>query len=121
MIDIVIANELDDGVSAKNLVETRKDCIAFIGATYGDTVGKKASQAVGNLIDWRNNGAANFNSMFVVATANYKRQYDRYNDKYRWINIAGDIAGLRAATSASRASWWASAGFQGSEHTKLCA
>ena len=34
----------------------------------------------------------------------------RYNDKNRWVNVAGDIAGLRAQTSSSRASWWASAG-----------
>lgn len=34
----------------------------------------------------------------------------RYNDKNRWVNLAGDMAGLRAATSSSRASWWASAG-----------
>ena len=36
----------------------------------------------------------------------------RYNDKNRWVNVAGDIAGLRAQTSSSRASWWASAGLE---------
>lgn len=111
-IDIVIGNEIDGGVSAKNLVETRQDCIAFIGANYGDTVGKKSSVAVSNLVAWRKTGDLNYNSMFVCACANYKLQYDRYNDKDRWINIAGDIAGLRAATSTNRASWWASAGLE---------
>lgn len=111
-IDIVIGNEIDAGVSAKNLVETRKDSIAFIGAEYADVVGAKASVAVSNLVTWRKEGNANFNSMFVVACGNYKYQYDRYNDKNRWINIAGDIAGLRAATSSNRASWFASAGLE---------
>lgn len=111
-IDIVIANELDAGVSAKNLVDTRKDCIGFIGANYGDVVGKKAATATSNLITWRKSGSINYNNMFVVAAGNYKYQYDRYNDKYRWINIAGDIAGLRAQTSMNRASWWASAGLE---------
>ena len=111
-IDIVIANELDGGVSAKNLADTRQDCIAFIGADYGDTVGKKSADAVSALITWRNSGAVNYNNMFVVASGNYKYQYDRYNDKYRWINLAGDIAGLRAQTSMNRASWWASAGLE---------
>ena len=111
-IDIVIANELDAGVSAKNLVDTRKDCIAFIGANYGDVVGKKSATATANLIDWRKSGSINYNNMFVVASGNYKYQYDRYNDKYRWVNIAGDIAGLRAQTSMNRASWWASAGLE---------
>lgn len=111
-IDIVIANELDAGVSAKNLADTRQDCIAFIGANYGDTVGKKSADAVSKLITWRKSGAINYNNMFCVANGNYKYQYDRYNDKYRWINLAGDIAGLRAQTSMNRASWWASAGLE---------
>lgn len=111
-IDIVIANETDGGAAAHNLVEARKDCIGFMGAEYGSVVGKKASDAVAGLIEWRKTGNANFNSMFMVACGNYKYQYDRYNDKNRWVSIAGDIAGLRAATSASRASWWASAGLE---------
>jgi len=115
-IDIVIGNETDGGTAAKNLVDFRKDCIAFVGALYGDVVGKKASQAVSNLVDWRkdinHDRNVNFNNMFVVATGQYKYQYDRYMDKYRWVNIAGDIAGLRAQTSQNRASWWASAGLE---------
>jgi len=111
-IDIVIGNETDAGAAAQSLVDARLDCIAFLGATYSDTVGQKSATAVANLIDYRQTGAWNFNNMFVVASGNYKYQYDRYNDKYRWINIAGDIAGLRAQTSMNRASWWASAGLE---------
>ena len=111
-VDIIIANEIDDGVAAKNLVDERKDCIAFIGSNYGDVVGQKSAVAISKLINWRKTGALNYNDMFVVACGNYKYQYDRYNDKYRWINIAGDIAGLRAQTNTNRASWWASAGLE---------
>lgn len=117
-IDIIIGNELDYGVSCKNLADTRKDCIGFIGAPYESSVGQKSATAVSNLIAWRNGSGAytsnniNYNNMFVVSCGNYKYQYDRYNDKYRWINIAGDIAGLRAQTSQNRASWWASAGLE---------
>lgn len=111
-IDIVIANELDSGASAVSLCNTRKDCLGFIGANYGDVVGKKSSEAVGKLIDWRQTGSLNYNNMFIVACGNYKYQYDRYNDKNRWVNIAGDVAGLRAQTSTTRASWWASAGLE---------
>lgn len=110
-VDIVIGNELAPSI-AKSLVESRKDCIAFVGAPYGEVVGKKASVAVSNLVEWRKTGELNFNNMFMVAGANYKYQYDRYNDKNRWINIAGDIAGLRAQTNTNRASWWASAGLE---------
>jgi phage tail sheath protein FI len=36
--------------------------------------------------------------------------YDRYNDKYRYVNSAGQCAGLRAKTNNDRAQWFASAG-----------
>lgn len=111
-VDIVIANELDGSVSARNLVGSRQDCIAFIGANYGDIVGKKATDATQNLVAWRLSGDINYNSMFCAAFGNYKYQYDRYNDVYRWVNIAGDMAGLRAQTSTNRATWWASAGLE---------
>lgn len=111
-IDIVIGNELDSGASAKELAEKRADCLTFIGSNYSDVVGKKNSDAVLNLINWRTKGTLNFNSMFTVACANYKYMYDRYNDKNRWVNIAGDVAGLRSAVNTSRASWWASAGLE---------
>lgn len=111
-LDIVIANELDGSASAKSLVETRQDCISFIGAKYEDVVGKKATDATTNLVTWRLGGSINYDSMFSAAFGNYKYQYDRYNDVNRWVNIAGDIAGLRAQTSTTRATWWASAGLE---------
>lgn len=67
---------MDSGASAKELADARKDCIAFIGCSYGDVVGKKSSDAVANLIDWRTTGSLNFNSMFTVAVGNYKYMYD---------------------------------------------
>ena len=110
-IDIIIANE-NNALAAINLAEARKDCIAFVGATYGDTVGKTASDAVSALIDWRTTGELNVNSSYVVAGANYMNVYDKYADRYRWINVAGTIAGLRAQTNTNLASWWASAGLE---------
>lgn len=111
-VDIVIANELDYGVSAKNLAETRQDCIAFIGVDYARVVGLSRTKCVENVIKARNSGEYNYSSMFCVFTAQYKNQYDKYTDTYRWVNIAGDIAGLRAQTTTNRASWWASAGLE---------
>lgn len=99
-IDIVIANESDAGSSAANLAMSRKDCLAFIGANYGDCVGAKATIATGNLVNWRKSGSLNFSSMFCVSAANYKYQYDKYSGKNRWINIAGDISGLNNLSSA---------------------
>lgn len=110
-IDIVIANE-NNPLAAINLANARKDCVAFVGARYADTVGKTASDANSALITWRTEGEMNVNSSYVVVGANYVNVYDKYSDSYKWINVAGTIAGLRAQTNTNLASWWASAGLE---------
>jgi phage tail sheath protein FI len=110
-IDIVIGNE-SNPIAAFNLADSRKDCIAFIGAAYGDTVGKKATDAMAAIVTWRKTGELNINSSYAVAGANYMNIYDKYANKNRWVNVAGSMAGLRAATSTNLASWWASAGLE---------
>ena len=42
---------------------------------------------------------------------NWKYQYDRYNDKYRWLPCNPDIAGLMAQTDYDYDPWWSPAGF----------
>jgi len=111
-IDIVIANE-QARVAAGALASERGDCIAFIGAKFEDVVGLPSAKIVENLIaDVLNgelNNASTANS-YCATFGNYKYQYDKYNDKFRWVSIAGDVAGLRADTNTSLNSWWASAG-----------
>lgn len=108
-IDIVIGNELDNGLSAKNLADTRQDCIAYIGCPYDLVVRKKSNQVVKNLENWRRK-TINYNTCFCACFGNYKKQYDRYNDVYRWVNIAGDCAGLQAKVATNKYPWYASAG-----------
>lgn len=111
-IDIVIANE-QARVQAGLLASERKDCIAFIGAKFEDVVGLSSSKIVENLIKdvmtGELNSAGTANS-FCAFFGNYKYQYDKFNDKFRWISVAGDVAGLRADTNTSLNTWWASAG-----------
>lgn len=40
----------------------------------------------------------------------YKYQYDRYNNKYRWVPGCGDTAGLMARTDRDRDPWYSPAG-----------
>jgi phage tail sheath protein FI len=41
----------------------------------------------------------------------WKYQYDRYNDKYRWIPLNGDVAGLCARTDDLAEPWFSPGGF----------
>ena len=124
-IDVIIGNEYvyEDGDNlniAIELADTRKDCIAFVGARYVDTVGKRSGDAVNAVINYitendpvkRNGSVKLTRSMFGAFFGNYFRIYDKYNKKYRWISVCGDMAGIRCSVSATNASWWVSAGMK---------
>jgi hypothetical protein len=50
-------------------------------------------------------------SSYVFIDSGYKYMYDVYNDKYRWVPLNGDIAGLCARTDANTDPWFSPAGF----------
>ncbi len=93
----------------ESVAEVRKDCVAFVSPRFEDVVGiKNRSTIVTNIVGTRQTfGSSSYGAM----DGNYKRQYDQFNDKYRWIPLNGDIAGLHARTDFERDAWWAAAGF----------
>jgi hypothetical protein len=116
-VDIIIANELDNGASARNLLSLRgdsvsePDCICVIGAPREILVGKKSADCTKNLVNFRMH-TLNVNDKYCALFGNYLYVYDRYNDKYRWINCAGTVAGKRAQVNQRYAPWYASAGLE---------
>lgn len=124
-IDVVIGNEYVDGNYdnqnyAIELADTRKDCVAFIGARYIDTVKKKSADATRNIISYltetditkRGQSVKPTRTMFAAFFANYLKVYDKYNKKSRYINCAGDTAGVRCQVSGTQDAWWVSAGIR---------
>lgn len=112
-VDYIIGNELDNGSSALSLAEFRQDCMAYIGIpkeykNKSVCIGERTNNATTNIVKFRN--SVNYNTMWCGLCGNYKYQYDRYNDTYRWLNIAGDCVGLRAKCTVENDAWWASAG-----------
>jgi hypothetical protein len=110
-VDLIIANEKAHAAAA-TLAGTRKDCIGFLGALRDDVVGVKPAIAVENLVTYVTltfnigDTIGKYNAFF----GNYKYQYSTELDEYMWINVAGDVAGIRAATNTARNTWDASAG-----------
>jgi len=117
-IDVIIGNEVvyDGGDNlniAIELADKRKDCIAYVGARYVDTVGKSANDATNAIVKYLTQGYGGLTrTMFGAFFGNYFRIYDPYNKKYRWINVAGDMAGIRCSVSNDNAAWWVSAGMK---------
>jgi len=90
-----------------NIAETRRDCVAFISPEYSDVVDNAGSE-VTDITTYRNL----FNSSsYAVMDNNWKYQFDKFNNVYRWIPCNGDIAGLCVRTDFERDPWFSPAGF----------
>lgn len=96
-----LANYLID-----NIVEQRKDCVAFVSPQL-TAVLNQPNTAVQNILNFR---AQVRSSSYAVMDTGYKYQYDKYNDVFRWIPLNGDMAGLCARTDGTRDPWYSPAG-----------
>ena len=90
-----------------SIVESRKDCVAFLSPQKTDVVNNVGSEA-DSVVTFRNNLGS---SSYAVLDSGWKYQYDRYNDVYRYVPLNGDTAGVTAATESSRDAWFSPAGF----------
>lgn len=90
-----------------NIAELRKDCVTFISPEQGLVV-NNAGNEVTSLTTYRNL----FNSSsYAFMDGNWKYQFDKYNNNYRWLPLNGDIAGLCVRTDFERDPWYSPAGF----------
>lgn len=126
-ISLILAGKAR-GVSSKNemanwlidnIVHVRKDAMLFVSPNR-ETVVTTAIDKLTNVIVFKNGRAPGSNVMvgtpltessFVVMDSGYKYRYDRYNDRYVWTPLNGDIAGLCARTDDQRDPWWSPAGY----------
>ena len=93
-----------------NIADSRKDCIAFFSPEKADVVGvTDSSTATDNVIGFRD--AVNKNSSYAVMDSGYKYQFDKHNDKFRYVPLNGDTAGCCAQTDQQRDPFFSPAGF----------
>lgn len=90
----------------ENIAESRKDVVAFISPQQKSVV--NSSDPVSDIIDDRNSYPS---SSYGFFDGNFKYQYDRYNDVFRWIPLNGDMAGLAARTDYETETWFSPAGY----------
>lgn len=89
-----------------SIAEVRKDCVAFISPPKDAVVSNAGSEDV-DIVDFRNSLPS---TSYGFMDSNWKYQYDKYNDKYRWIPLNGDIAGLAARSFEDTDPWYSFAG-----------
>jgi len=93
-----------------NICETRLDCIALISpenTSTGDPIIGSTSSEITAITTYRD---ALSSTSYAVMDSGYKYQYDRYNDKYRYVPLNGDIGGLCARTDFTNDPWFSPGG-----------
>ena len=88
------------------IAEYRKDCVVFLSPERADVVDNYGDEAT-DTIAYRNSLTS---SSYAVMDCNWKYQFDKYNDVYRWVPLNGDIAGLCARTDRDRDPWYSPGG-----------
>jgi phage tail sheath protein FI len=108
-ISLLITGAADQttATSVMSIANQRKDCVAFISPKRVDAV---ETINLDSIINYRND-LLSASSSYGVMDSGWKYQFDKYNNKYRFIPLNADIAGLCARTDSIRDPWFSPAGF----------
>jgi len=109
-VSLLIAGEADSTVSTyiiNSIAEVRKDCVAFVSPSRAAAINNIGSEADA-VVTYRNLLPS---SSYAVMDCNWKYQYDKYSDTYRYVPLNGDLAGLCVRTDTTRDPWFSPAGF----------
>lgn len=111
-VDIALIITGDSNVTVvtdiiNNIVEYRKDCVAFLSPRRADVVNQDGSETT-NVTGYRDTLPS---TSYAVMDSGWKYQYDKYNDVFRWVPLNGDIAGLCVRTDFERDPWYSPAGY----------
>ena len=92
-----------------NIATTRLDCVVFVSPSLA-AVYNNAGDEADDVVDERQDASFNVNTSYAVMDSGWKYQYDKYSDKYRWIPLNADVAGLCARTDAIADPWFSPGG-----------
>lgn len=115
-INILMCHELDIN-GASTICETRKDCAAVVAPYDSQFLSINSNNDCTEYLLDNFGSQTEFDGKIFTAFGTYtaiygnmKYQYDKFNNVNRWINVAGDVAGLYAQTDSTNDPWWAPAG-----------
>lgn len=91
------------------LLESRLDCFGVLCIPKEEILNVDISTAVTNCLTYRNT-TLNANTSYASLYGNAVYMYDKYNDKYRWVSMSGDVAGIIVLTNLQKNIWDAPAG-----------
>jgi phage tail sheath protein FI len=107
-VALIVSGPADTTVSTSliSIAEARKDCVVFLSPPKSNVVDNAGSETTA-ITTYRNTLTS---SSYAVLDSNWKYQYDKYSDVYRWVPMNGDVAGLCARTDLERDPWFSPGG-----------
>ncbi len=89
--------------------ELRRDCITVVSPERSDVVNSNTNSVkVDAIIDFFNQLPS---TSYAIYDSGYKYIYDKYNDVYRYVPCAADVAGLCINATINAESWFSPAGY----------
>lgn len=89
-----------------NIAEFRKDCVVLLSPDRADVVNNDGDEYP-DIIDFRNSLPS---SSYAFLTDNWKYQFDKYNNTFRWIPDNGDVGGIMVRSDFDTDPWFSPAG-----------
>ena len=107
-VSLLLGADANQTVALKliEIAESRKDCVAFLSPELADCVNNGGNE-VEDIVAYRNTLTS---SSYAFLDGSWKYMYDKYNDKYRWVPMNADTAGLCVRTDQQRDPWFSPAG-----------
>lgn len=110
-IDFLVPGKISN-VKAVGLIaisEARRDCIVVCSPERSDVINSDSnSNKTDNVVDFFNKLPS---TSYAIYDSGYKYIYDKYNDVYRYIPCAADVAGLCISATINAESWFSPAGY----------
>ncbi len=110
-IDFLIPGKVTASGAAKliSVAESRRDCIAVVSPQRSDVINSNTStKKTDSVIDFFNTLQS---TSYAIFDSGYKYVYDKYNDTYRYLPCAADVAGLCISTTINSETWFSPAGY----------
>lgn len=110
-IDFLIPGTISADRAAKviDIAESRRDCVAVISPRRSDVINSSPSSVkTENIVDFFSGIVS---SSFAMFDSGYKYIYDKFNDTYRYVPCAADVAGLCINTTINSETWFSPAGY----------
>jgi DNA/RNA endonuclease YhcR with UshA esterase domain len=110
-VDFLVPGRIsaDRAVKIIDIAESRRDCMAVISPRRSDVINSSTNAVkTENIIDFFSGLPS---SSFAIFDSGYKYIYDKFNDTYRYVPCAADVAGLCINTTINSETWFSPAGY----------